>query len=482
MTNSPDYPDPAQDAPDQARPASAPRRSASARLTVAGEATDAAELRAAMDPANQSLGEALLLSYRILQLAILGLVVAFLFSGFQTIQDGHTGVRTVFGRVSGEPGEEMVSPGLHPFWPYPIGEMIVFPQRQSVDLRSAYWPQRRSADVTLNQMTEGADITQPLRPSTQFGSLITADGDLAHMQVTAEFAVADPVRFLERFSPGQATAIVRAALQQATVRIAAQTSLDALVEQRTPPSAEIQASAQSFLDDMQCGIQILTVSVPERIAPLAIRNIFRRVQSGREDARTTVEKARQEAVAMLLDAAGPGYDDLLGIIGRYESALTAMNTEQANEVLAELARRLEEPDIGGTAAKVIQRARASQAGLEASLGRDARRVAGLGPSFHENPRQLVRQLWLEALAEVFAGEGTEVFAVPDGMRDVVLRVRSSQDVMQARRDADLERKKREAGMIGMDAAGRFQLGGDLIQIDGPGRRLDKSSNKATGAE
>ena len=40
-----------------------PRRAASATFVVEGQAGDAATLRAAMDPANQSLGEALRLSY-----------------------------------------------------------------------------------------------------------------------------------------------------------------------------------------------------------------------------------------------------------------------------------------------------------------------------------------------------------------------------------------------------------------------------------
>lgn len=458
------------------------RRAASARLDVEEGAGEAAQLRAAMDPANQSLGEALLLSYRILQLAILGLLLAFLFSGFQTVQEGHSGVRTIFGRVAGEPGEEMVSPGLHPFWPYPIGEMIIFPQRQAVDMRAAYWPQKRRADLTLDQMTEAADITQPLRPSEEFGSLITADGDLAHLQLTAEFAVADPVRYLERFSPGEGDAIVRAALKQATVAIAAETTLADLVEQREGPAAIIQARAQSFLDRLQSGIQIVSVSVPERVAPLAIRNVLRRVQTAREDARTAVERARQDAVATLLDAVGPGYGDVLVLINEYESALTAMDANAANAVLARLSTRLEAADIGGDAAQAIQRARAMQSGLEASLGRDSRRVASLAPAFHENPKQFVRQLWLEALADVYGAPGTEVFTMPGNTGEVAMRIRSSQDVMQARRDSELERKKRTAEMLGADQAGRFQLGGRLIEIDGPGRRLQQSGTKATGKE
>ena len=84
--------------------AEAPRRGASARFDVAGGPGTEAAMRQAMDPANQSLGEALRLSYRVLQLGILVLVAVFLLSGFQTVQEGQTGVKTVFGRIQGAPG------------------------------------------------------------------------------------------------------------------------------------------------------------------------------------------------------------------------------------------------------------------------------------------------------------------------------------------------------------------------------------------
>ena len=65
-----------------------PRRGASAQFEVAATVATEVAMRQAMDPANQSLGEALRLSYRLLQVAIVGLLITFLFSGFQTVQEG----------------------------------------------------------------------------------------------------------------------------------------------------------------------------------------------------------------------------------------------------------------------------------------------------------------------------------------------------------------------------------------------------------
>lgn len=92
------------------------RRGKSAILNGASRGNERASMREAMDPANQSLGEALRLSYRLLQIAIAGLVVTFFVSGFQSIPEGVTGIRTIFGSVAGDSGDEIVSPGLQPFW------------------------------------------------------------------------------------------------------------------------------------------------------------------------------------------------------------------------------------------------------------------------------------------------------------------------------------------------------------------------------
>ncbi|MFM7260582.1 MAG: hypothetical protein ACKO3W_08260, partial [bacterium] len=84
-TNEPEGP-PTGERPDAI---DAPRRAASARFEVG--AREDGGLRDALDPATQSLGEALRLSYRILQVGILALVVLFLFSGFQSVKEGDTG-------------------------------------------------------------------------------------------------------------------------------------------------------------------------------------------------------------------------------------------------------------------------------------------------------------------------------------------------------------------------------------------------------
>ncbi len=456
------------------------RRSKSAHLQLDVRSSDAASLREAMDPANQSLGEALRLSYRLLQVAILGLVVTFFFSGFQQVAEGIAGIRTIFGRVAGKEGEESLAPGLHPFWPYPVGEFHTLPQRRTIELGDAFFPVFPKSDMTMEQATDSADENNPIRPGKD-GSLITADGDLAHVRVTAELAIADPVALLTHASPERIDAIMRGLLRHAVVQVVAQYTLAELLEERDTPEADIKRAAQEAADRLRLGVQVISVSLPERTAPLAVRNALRRVQTSREDAKTAMERARQEANAKLVGAAGPNYPAVLTMIDDYEQQLTAGDEVAADALLQKIGERLEQPDIAGTASMIVARAKAYQSALESTLGKEAQRIESLSASYRENPQQLVQKLWLEAVREVTSQRQAEVFSVPPGLGKYAIRIKSSPQIMQARRDAELARKKQEAEMIGLNLPS-FQLGSRQIMIDKAGRRLDASGEKGFGRE
>ncbi|MSR44128.1 MAG: hypothetical protein EXS15_02055 [Phycisphaerales bacterium] len=468
--------------PDATVPAHPKRAGKSAQLDVGSRqsagGSDRAEMREAMDPANQSLGEALRLSYRLLQIAIAGLVITFLLSGFQSIPEGVTGIRTIFGRIAGDSASEIITPGLHPFWPYPIGEFTTLQQRQNLDIRDAFWPAPLQKDVTIEMATDSADTSNPIQPMRD-GSVITADGDLAHLQLAVDYTIADPVAMLSQISPDKSDALVRSLLERAVVQTVARYSLADLLEQRDAPAQEIRQHMQASLDRLRCGISVTGVVLLERTAPFAVRGALRRVQTAREEMKTALERARQEANAKLVGAAGPKYGEVLALIQQYEQLLTSGDHAGSDEMLAQIGRRLEQPDIGGEASFIISRAKSYQSSLKAALAKEARRLTSLAASYHENPRQLVQQLWLEAVRQAMTQGEVEVFAVPNELARYAIHVKSSPSVMQARRDAEIARKKLEAQMIGAGLPS-FQLGGRHILIGRPGRRLEKSGDKGFG--
>ena len=457
----------------------APRRGASAQFSVSASAGAEAAMREAMDPANQSLAEALRLSYRVLQAAILALVAVFLVSGFQQVQEGQTGVKTLFGRIVGAPGAEQVSPGLQPFWPYPVGEIVLLPQKDAVELNTEFFPRFPQGASTLEMAAAASTTADPIRPGTD-GSLVTADGDLAHVRVAAEFTVDDPVRTLDEFRPDALRQVVRRALQRSMVQVAAQYTLQELLENRDGPAQDLRERAQATLDAMRSGVRLSAVTLQERTAPLAIRNNFGRVQEARENAKLAVEKAQQEANSTLVGMAGPEWPQVVELIQRYETELTRGDLAAADAVMAELGARLEGGTNVGQTSAIIARAQAYRTSVRATLGKEAGRLAGLAPSFRENPGQLVRKLWLDTVRQVLASPTAAVVAAPHEGGEFSVRMESSNEVMQARRKAEVERRKMRA-MQPTDAD-QFQLGSRQIMIDAPGRRLERGADRGFGRD
>ena len=443
----------------------------------------------AMDPANASLADALRLSYRLLQLAILALIVVFLFSGFQTVRENSTGIRTIFGAIVGDGMDAQVSTGLQPFWPYPVGEIVTVPMKRSVNIDQSFFP-RLAARVgagmikqrSLEEATGQATASDPIRPGPEGlgdGSLILRGGDLGHCRMVAEYTVEDPVEFLRRFSPQQADELVKLAIERATVRTAAQLTIGEFIDDRDATTRSIRDLAQMDLRSLDSGIRIASLNVADRIPPLAVRRSVENVQRARESAKIAVEVARRKSATILDDAAGrAALDDIIVLIGRYENAITLDDRAEADRIMDEIGARLDRDDIGGEAASILTKARAYKSMIESGLGTFARRVDSLSASYRENPRQLIRQLWLEAYREVLDGPEVEVISAPPGLGSLALRMKSSIDISTARRNSALDRKTAET--IKDIDLGRWQLGSRQIMIDKAGRRLDRDAGAGFG--
>ena len=463
-----------------------PRRTASAEFVVTAEAGSEAALREAMDPANQSFADALRLSFRILQLGMLALLAVFLFSGFQTVEEGDLGVQTRFGAIVGEPGMEQVGPGLHPFWPYPVGEVIIVPQIRDIRMLRAFWPLQKNAEKQMEPMRaekdESRSENEQLRPQFD-GYLIMAEGDLAHCEIEASYAIENAASFLRELSPEQADLLVENALKRGMVLEGSKFTLNEFIELQEEPAERVRQRAQETLDSLDSGIELLKVALNNRIAPLAIRAKRREVQVAREEAKERVENARQEVAKEFTKVAGErAYPDLIRLIDEYSNALTSGDMENSDRIMQLIGARFERDDVAGDSARIIDQAQAYQSSLETRLSSELRRIETLAPTYRENPTEFSRRIWLEAYRDVFQNDQLEIFSVPLNLARIQLGIESSEDVMQMRRDAELQRKKNARLAEEGDLIRGFQWGRSQMILEGPGRRLERDASGGLGRE
>jgi membrane protease subunit HflK len=434
-----------------------PRRAASARFEVETEVGSEAALREAMDPANQSLADALRLSFRVLQVVIVMLVVLFMISGFRTVKGNESGVMLRFGRIVEVDGQQALEPGLRRnLVPYPGGEFIIFEvENLVVDLGDTFWP-TIPPNVTLDHAIERSHIRSALKPG-EVGTVIAGDGDLAHLKLNAVYEISGPVSYVEHIKLGDADRIVELALQRATVHTAAGLSLQELVDQPEEAEARIKQAAQEVLDSLDCGIQLTRVHLPDTKPPFAIVKVYRELQNAREEGREVIEKARQQADEELIQMAGPNYADLSRMIDHYEEAQDLNDEDRVETLLAEINTFLESDEVRGEVREIIERAKSHESEIERTLGSEARWFATILPQFRAQPDLVVRRLWVEARREVLGRDDVEIFRVLPGRGTIDITISGDQEVADRRRRNRQAQRERDARLKAAGIVEQYQI-------------------------
>ncbi|MEC9372200.1 MAG: SPFH domain-containing protein, partial [Planctomycetota bacterium] len=179
-----------------------------------------------MDPAHQSLADALRITFRVLVLVMVLLGVLFAGSGVQRIEESQRGVKTVFGRIT----QDDVPPGTTMAFPFPIGEVIRVPVgNQTLELYRSFGPDFTDRN-TIRSLADLAPKSQGLLPERD-GSLVTGDGGIAHAWWTVEWQ-RDPARISENIRnmhPEHEREILRAVVERGVVRVAAELTIEQLL-------------------------------------------------------------------------------------------------------------------------------------------------------------------------------------------------------------------------------------------------------------
>lgn len=404
-----------------------------------------------IDPAQQSLSDALRVSFGLLRLVMIVLVVVYLFSGFYQVGEQEEAVVTRFGKiVTDSDGLETKDRGLHFGWPFPIDNVITVPTNErTIDLPSAF-------------VYEGEGGMRPLNPERD-GSLVTGDANLVHARFKAGYIISDPVAFLanfgdpdgitqERFSlhgGGQklsfdanrtglqiADALVNNMVEQGIVHAVASQPAEDIISSRLD-STRARTVAQEKLDELAVGITItnITLRLPEM--PQAVADAYELVGQAEATRATRINEAESDRTKLLGEAAGKaalpvqGQDGpLVQLLKEYEIATTLDDTAR----LAELDTQLSEAfrtltvqgsdgeasggiPIGGETATIINNAQIEKSQIAQRLKTEAQTVLELKEAYEQDPQLFKQRRWQYVLREVFNEDsGIELFYTASGQR------------------------------------------------------------------
>lgn len=380
-----------------------------------------------LDPAQESLANALNLTFRIVQLVMVLLAAAFLFSGVQTVGESERGIKLSFGAVTASD----VQPGIRWNWPYPFGEIIrIRTSQQSIDLGYAFMPQLPAQDRA--RPWSQVITTKPRLDPAVDGSVVTADGALAHLECSVTFHHDDPVANATNIYAPDEMRLVRTAVERGVVAAVAQTPIDGLLRQsgevadrQASLESRILSSAQAMLDTMDSGIRLDNVNVRDPRPPLAVTKEFDAVSRAEADAAKQREDAERASRLILNGVAGEAHAPLLERIDAYERAIELGATSDADAILGQIDSLFEgapvkingvvtEGLVGGDVTRILNDARQYRTDVVTKAQSRAAIFQAKLTQFRADPSVLVATAWSDAFREFLDHGLYETMLLPAG--------------------------------------------------------------------
>jgi modulator of FtsH protease HflK len=397
------------------------------------------------DPAQQSLAEALKVSFGILKIAMAALVVAYLFSGTFSVGSNEMAVRLRFGEFVGSPGQQVLERGTYLAAPFPIEQVIKVDTRPiTIDLDREFWFEPLESSVGTTREAMRAGRAGPLNPARD-GSLLTGDFNIAHARWKVTYRVVDPVAYITNVGrPKLAEEIVRCAVQQGIVQAVAQLPADELLK-GVVNRETATGVAQRRLDDMQTGVAIDTLALDQVTPPLAVVGSFDAVTTAETTRSQLIVSAQQERARILGETAGEGAEGLLALLAEYEEAT---ETAAADEI-TEIDRRIDDAmfqlqvgdaRIGGDVARTINTAETYRTQVVERVKAEREMFERLLPQFRETPRIILSRLWADARESILTGD-VETFYTPAGQK--AFKINRDPEIQKQRQQDQLRALRRE---------------------------------------
>lgn len=399
----------------------------------------------ALDPAQQSLAEALRVSFGILKIAMLVLLVAYAFSGTFSVGSNEVALRLRFGDYVGPPGGRVLERGTYLAAPFPIEQVVKVDTRPAtLSLDEAFWFETTENESGLTRTQLQLRRAQPLHPIRD-GSLITGDSGIVHAKWTLTWRVSDPVEFLTNVGTRElAEALVRLVAQQGIVHSVAGLSADEILR-GIVNREQATGLMQTRLADMRTGIKIDQLTLDKVSTPMRVGRSFDAVTTAESDRAGRIVAAQQERAKILGETAGEASGLLLALIDKHAAAVEggdfeAVRDTRKNIDQALLDLRIDGRSIGGEVSRIVNGAKSYRTQIVEQVATEAESFGQLLPQYQRNPRLVKTKLWEDAREQILTGDVETFYTVPGQLelqlnRDPELQKERQKEQLRTRRKA-----------------------------------------------
>ncbi len=255
--------------------------------------------------------------YGILGLIVVGALV-WLGTGFYTVEPAEVSALRRFGMF-----EDTAGPGLHWWWPNPIGTRAI------VDVR-----QRRRLEIGVRGDT----------PFLEESLMITGDENIVDVQLLVQFEIKDIEKFLFRAVDPAGNSIKDASESALRQVVGSRNIDDVLTTEKEAVQAETQELLQQLLDTYETGIRVAEVKLLNVNPPSEVQDAFDDVVRAREDKARIINLAEAYGEDILPKARGDA-ERLLQEAQAFQAQRVNEATGQAERFISILEAYRKAPDI-----------------------------------------------------------------------------------------------------------------------------------------
>lgn len=398
----------------------------------------------ALDPAQQSLAEALRVSFAILKMSMVVLLVAYACSGIFSVGSNEVALRLRFGDYLGDPGSRVLEHGTYLAAPFPIEQVVKVDTRpMTLSLDREFWFETTEQESGLTRAQLQGQKAMPLHPLRD-GSLITGDSGIVHAKWTITWRVAEPVGYVTNVGARDvAEKLLRLVAQQGIVQSVAQLAADDILRGIVNREQAIGLMQQK-LDDMRTGLVIDQLTLDKVSAPLRVAGSFDAVTSAESDRAGRIVAAQQERAKVLGETAGEASGPILQLVTTYEEAVERGHLDEAREAEDALDAALTDLKvgqvaIGGEVARILNAAKSYRTQIIEQIAAEAQSFGELLPQYERNPRLVLAKLWEDARESIMTGDVETFYTVPGQLE---LQLNRDPELQRTRQKEQLKSKKR----------------------------------------
>lgn len=273
------------------------------------------------DAGSRALSDALRSSFIIVKFVMVILVLVFFASGIFTVPSQERAMILRFGKPVGLGEDQILGPGLHWSFPYPIDEVVRLPigEVQTVTSTAGWYQTTPEAEASGMEPPPGGT----LNPAVD-GYTLTADGNIVHVRATIRYRITDPVKYVFNFV--NASNVVKNIVDSSLFYASAMYPVDAAVRGGADFKETILKRVRDEVHERDLGIAIEDGDL-RTIPPRQVAQAFLRVSEVEQERRKARDEAQSYANRILSTAEG----EAAAIVNRGKTEATQLLQRVAAE-------------------------------------------------------------------------------------------------------------------------------------------------------